>query len=85
MPTHVPRKWTRRLELLAFSLVLVLAALMLGPAAWDAAADTGTYLAQQFAPPDPPPVPQRPVEMTGPPVQRPRALDPLLSESYPIR
>jgi hypothetical protein len=75
MPTHVPRKWTRRLELLAFSLILVLAALMLGPAAWDAATDTGTYVAQQFEPPDPPQVPQR--AMTMPPaVPSPRAIDP---------
>lgn len=79
MPTQVPRKWTHRLELLAFSLVLVLVALMLGPAAWDAARDTGTYVAQQFEPPEPPPVPQRPTMMMAPPVISPRAIG-LLSE-----
>jgi hypothetical protein len=81
MPTHVPRKWTRRLELLAFSLVLVLVALMLGPAAWDAARDTGTYVAQQFEPPDPPPVPQRPAMMIAPPVISPRAIGLLFEDS----
>jgi hypothetical protein len=30
-PSRVPRKWTRRLEALAFGLVLLLVALMLGP------------------------------------------------------
>jgi type II secretory pathway predicted ATPase ExeA len=81
MPTHVPRKWTRRLELVAFSLVLMLVALMLGPAAWDAAADTGTYVAQQFEPPAPPPIAQRPSVATAPPVLSPRAIDPLSADA----
>lgn len=34
-PSRVPRKWTRRLEAVAFSLVLLLVALMLGPWLWD--------------------------------------------------
>jgi hypothetical protein len=60
-PTHVPRKWTRRLEVLAFSLVLLLVALMIGPSMWDAGTDAWVYVVQQFGAPAPPHAPSRPV------------------------
>jgi hypothetical protein len=60
-PTQVPRKWTRRLEVLAFSLVLLLVALMIGPSMWDAGTDAWVYVVQQLGAPAPPPAPSRPV------------------------
>ncbi|HEX4566697.1 MAG TPA: AAA family ATPase [Vicinamibacterales bacterium] len=65
--THVPRKWTRRLEVLALSLVLLLVALMIGPSMWDAGTDAWVYVAQQFGAPAPPPTPSRPVAGIAPP------------------
>ena len=62
-PTQVPRKWTRRLEVLAFSLVLLLVALMIGPSMWDAGTDAWVYVVQQLGAPAPAtaPAPSRPV------------------------
>ena len=59
--THVPRKWSRRLEVLAFSLVLLLVALMIGPSMWDAGTEAWVYVAQQLGAPTPSPTPSRPM------------------------
>ena len=66
-PTHGPRTWTRRLEVLALSLVLLLVALMIGPAMWDAGTDAWLYVAHQFGAPAPPPAASRPVAGIAPP------------------
>jgi len=51
--TPMSRKWARRLELVAFSLLLLLMALMVGPSVWDAGSDTLIYIHDQFDPPPP--------------------------------
>jgi hypothetical protein len=68
-PTHVPRKWTRRLEVLAFSLVLLLIALMIGPSMWDAGTDAWVYVAEQFGAPAPSPTPSHPIAGVASPSQ----------------
>jgi len=68
-PTQVPRKWTRRLEVLAFSLVLLLIALMIGPSMWDAGTDAWVYVAEQFGAPAPSPTPSHPIAGVASPSQ----------------
>jgi len=58
-PTYVPRKWSRRLEWLAFSLILLLLGLMVGPSAWNAGTDTLIYIQERLGPASPPSTPLR--------------------------